>query len=194
MAVSCQNKTMHPAGIKFGLTNDLLQLRGDDVILSNRLLEGISAAARRQLHGKRIDASDLLENVINRGFHKVKLDYKNATRGEWVSFFVKIDLIVFDTMFVYAERAGIGYRIGRTFYFTRDFGSELYARKAVLAQASEEYGHTKVLFLSCYDAVVARCKKVIPEDARHADLLALCMWKAYDQIMMNMLFERFGSA
>ena len=185
---------MHPAGIKFGLANNLLQFRGDSVVLSDTLLEHISAAARRQLHGKRIDGSDLLEKVINRGFHKLDLDLKNATRGEWVSFFVKIDAIVFDTMVVYAERAGIGYRVGRSFYFTRDFGSELYARKAILGKASDEYGISKVLFLSCYDAVVARCKRVIPEDVRHADLLALCMWKAYDQIMLNMLFEKFGSA
>src|SRR5579871_6096385 len=184
---------MHPAGIKFGLENDLLQLDGESVIFSDTLLEHLSTAARRQLHGKRIDGSELLDHVIDRAFGKMQLDLANSERGGYNSFYSRLDVVLFDTMFPYAERAGIGYRSGPTFYFTRDFGTELYARKAVLRQAREIYGDTKVLFLACYESVLDRCKKVTPEDSRHADLLALCMWKAYDQIMMNMLFERFGA-
>ena len=184
---------MHPAGIKFGLTHNMLQLRGSEVILSDKLLDQMSAAARRQLRGKRIDGSDLLDDVITRGLRKMQLVVRDASRGESTSFFVKVEMIVFDTIYPYAEQAGIGYRQGRTFYFTREFAAELFKRKNVLRRAAEEYGYEKVLFLACYDAVIARCEKVIPEHARHADLLALCMFKVYDAIILNNLFERFGT-
>ena len=184
---------MHPAGIKFGLTHNMLQLRGSDVVLSDKLLEYISAAARRQLNGKRIDGSELLENVITRGLSRMKLVATQETRGESTSFFVKVEVVLFETIYPYAERAGIGYRQGRTFYFTRDFAAELSKSKKSMRRAADAYGYEKVLFLACYDAVVARCKRVIPEDSRHADLLALCMFKAYDAIIMNSFMERFGT-
>jgi hypothetical protein len=190
---SWQNGSMHPAGIKFGLTHNLLQLSGANVVLSDQLLEHVSAAARRQLHGKRIDAGDLMEDVINRGLSKMNLAVTGTPRGEYTSFFVKVDIALFDTMYPYAERAGIGYRNGRTFFFSREFATELYARKNILRRAGDAYGYKKVLFLACYDSVVARCKRVLPGEARHADLLALCMFQAYSAISLNMLFERFGS-
>jgi hypothetical protein len=184
---------MHPAGIKYGLANNMLQLQGSSVLLSDQLLEHMSNSARQQLHGKRIDASDLLEDVINRGLGKIKLVETNPSRGEYRSFYIKVEMVLFETMFPYAERAGIGYRTGRTFYFTRAFASELIARKKVLRRAGEVYGYQKVLFLACYDAVVARCRRVIPEDSRHADLLALCMWQAYDQMMFKNLLGMFDT-
>ena len=39
---------MHPSGIQFGLSRGLLQLRGEEVLLSDQLVEAISAQA--QLH------------------------------------------------------------------------------------------------------------------------------------------------
>jgi hypothetical protein len=184
---------MHPAGIKFGLTHNLLQLRGSQVLLSDKLLERMSAAARRQLRNKRIDGSDLLDDVITRGLAKMRLNILNPNRGELTSFYTKVDMIVFETMYLYAEAAGIAYRQGRTYYFTREFGGELIKRKQFWRRASEEYGSTKILFLACYDAVVARCEKVIPEHARHAELLALCMFRIYDAIIMNNFLEKFGT-
>jgi hypothetical protein len=184
---------MHPAGIKFGLTHNMLQLRGSDVVLSDKLLEYMSSAARRQLSRKRIDGGGLLDDVITRGLRKMKLLIHNPNRGESTSFYTKVEEITFATMYPYAEAAGIGYRQGRTFFFTREFAAELFERKKVLRRAAEEYGYEKVLFLACYDAVIARCKRVIPEHDRHADLLALCMFKVYDAIIMNNFMERFGT-
>jgi|SRR6516164_10214090 hypothetical protein len=183
---------MHPVGIEFGLKHNLIQLRGDGIVLSDQFLGHMSAAARHQLHGKRIDGSELLENVIDRGLGKMNLAI-DGPLGPSRAFFAKIDIVVFDTMYFYAERARIGYRTGRTFFFTREFGKELYARKNVLRRAGEVYGYEKVLFLACYDAVVARCKRMIPEDSPQFDLLALCMYQAYDGMMLNRLFERFGT-
>ena len=127
---------MHPVGIEFGLKHNLIQLRGDGIVLSDQFLAHMSTAARRQLHGKRIDGSDLLEDVIDRGLGKMNLDI-DGPPGPSRAFFAKIDIVVFDTMYLYAERARIGYRTGRTFFFTREFGKELYARKNVLRRAGE---------------------------------------------------------
>src|SRR5262249_41928966 len=145
----------------------------------------MSTAARRQLHGKRIDATELLDHVIDRGWARMKLganDYKKAKRGEWRSFGAELYQIGFDTMFIYAEHAGMGYRVGRTFYFTKKFADELLERKKAWRSAGEVYGSEKMLFMACYEAVITRCKKTIPEDERHFDLLALCMWKVWDSL------------
>lgn len=183
---------MHPVGIEFGLKYNLIRLHGAGIVLSDQLLEYMSAAARQQLHGKRIDGSGLLDDVVARGLYKMHLT-SSQRLGASRAFFAKLDIVVFDTMYLYAERAGIGYRTGRTFFFTREFAKELYRRKDILRRAGDAYGHEKVLFLACYDAVVGCCKKMIPEDSRHVDLLALCMYQAYDGMMLNMLFERFGT-
>jgi len=186
---------MHPAGIQFGLAHNMLQLRGDAVVLSDTLLRHMSTAARRQLHGKRIDGTDLLDHVIDRGWAKMKLsfkEYETQNRGGWRSFGAKMHIVVFDTMFVFAERAGIGYRVGRTFYFTRTFGRELLERKKVWRPVAEAYGSEKMLFMACYEAVIARCTKTIPEDSAHFDLLALCMWEVWDSIIMDSFFQKFA--
>lgn len=160
---------MHPRGIEFGLANNLLQLHGDRVLLSDKLLDDISEAARRQLRGKRIDGGDLLDRVIPRGLNKAKLVTANNKPGAFVSFCTKVDQIVWDTIFLYAERAGIGYRMGRMFYFTRKFSGELRARKAIWRRAGEACGHQRILFMACYEAVRGRCEKIIPEDADHGE-------------------------
>ena len=37
---------MHPSGVQFGLSRGLLQLKGEEVLLSDKLLEAISIEAR----------------------------------------------------------------------------------------------------------------------------------------------------
>jgi hypothetical protein len=183
---------VHPRGIEFGLAYNLLQFHGDHLVLSDNLLNLISEAARRQLRGKRIDGGDLLERVITRGLSNTKVVAVNAKRGAYVSFLMKIDQVVWDTIFLYAERAGIGYRTGRKFYLTRTFRGELLARKAIWRRAGEACGHQKILFMACYEAVRAGCEKAIPEDSHHAELLALLMWKVYEHIFEVQFLEMFS--
>src|SRR5579883_2758606 len=133
---------MHPAGIKYGLANNLLQMRGSSILLSDRLLENISAAARHQLHGKRIDGGGLLDNVIDRALTRSEIVYEGA-RGEANAFYAQLDIVLFYSIYPYAERAGIGYRTGRAFYFTRAFASELVERKKILQPAGDVYGYEK---------------------------------------------------
>ena len=47
---------MHPSGVQFGLSRGLLQLKGEEVLLSDKLLETISVEAQVRLHlGKPAD-------------------------------------------------------------------------------------------------------------------------------------------
>jgi hypothetical protein len=185
---------MHPAAIKYGLANNMIQFREEKVVFSDDLLERISAAARTELGGKRIDGSELLDVVIDQALAETDIVYNTGPRGEANSFYANVSVLMFETMFPYAERAGIGYRTGRTFYFTRQFASELKERKRILLpMAEEERDYIKASFLACYDAVVARCERVIPEDCRHFDLLTLCLYQAYDSIIMTNFLERFGT-
>ena len=48
-AVYKEGENMHPLGVEFGLSRGLLQLRGDEVLLSDQLLEAISVEAQKQL-------------------------------------------------------------------------------------------------------------------------------------------------
>src|SRR2546421_488271 len=43
---------MHPSGVQFGLSRGLLQLRGEEVLLSDQLLETISLEARSHLDSR----------------------------------------------------------------------------------------------------------------------------------------------
>ena len=184
---------MHPAAINYGLENDMIQFRGERVVFSDEVLERISAVARRELGEKRINGSELLDGVVDRGVGATPIVYCGC-RGEANAFYANLNVLIFETMFPYAERAGIGYRTGRTFYFTRQFASELRERTRILRpMAEEERDYVKAAFLACHDAVVARCERVIPKDRPHFELLTLCLYKAYESIMMTNLWERFGS-
>ena len=63
---------MHPAGIKFGLSHDLLEFRGADVVVSDRFFERISAAARRRIErNNRLTGLDLWDPVVSAGIREV---------------------------------------------------------------------------------------------------------------------------
>lgn len=185
---------MHPAAIKYGLAHNMIEFHGESVVFSDPFLQRVSDAAREALGGKRINGSELLDGVLDKALAEMDLPYDTGRRGERNSFYANVSVLIFETMFPYAERAGIGYRIGRTFYFTRQFGSELNEhKKALRPMAEEDRDYIKFSFLTCYDAVWARCERVIPEEFRHFDLLALCMYQVYDSIIMTNFMERFGT-
>src|ERR671935_285366 len=48
-----EDADMHPLGVQFGLSRGLLQLRGEEVLLSDSLLEAISIEAQLHLHLRR---------------------------------------------------------------------------------------------------------------------------------------------
>ena len=167
---------MHPAGIKFGLSEGLLQLRGADVVVSDQLFESISAEARRRIKlGRRVDGSLIWDHVVNRGLCKV-FQQTSAPRQEVVPFFMALDRVIRESLMPLAEKTQIGRKIGRDFLTQPAFDDEFRNRIVRL-----EFGHDltqarKLLFRECCDTVRMLCAQHDPENTQHADLLALFMF------------------
>ena len=70
---------MHPGGIKFGLSQDLLELRGADVVVSARFLENISAIARRWIR-RRKRAMPQWEDIVGEALYSTPYSLR-ARRG-----------------------------------------------------------------------------------------------------------------
>jgi len=167
---------VHPAGIKFGLSEGLLQLRGADVVVSDQLFESISSEARRRIKlGRRVDGSLIWDHVVNRGLCKV-FQQTSAPRQEVVPFFMALDRVIRESLMPLAERAQIGRKIGRDFIAQPAFDDEFRDRILRL-----DFGHDvtvarKLLFRESCDTVRMLCAQHDPENTQHADLLALFMF------------------
>ena len=164
---------MHPAGIKFGLSEGLLQLRGADVVVSDQLFESISAEARRRIKlGRRVDGSLIWDHVVNRGLCKV-FQQSAAPRHEVVPFFMALDRVIRESLMPLAERAQIGRKIGRDFITQAAFDDEFRERITRLDFSQGLAAARKLLFRECCDTVRMLCSQHDPDNACHADLLAL---------------------
>jgi hypothetical protein len=167
---------VHPAGIKFGLSSGLLELRRADVVVSEQLLESISKEARRRIKiGRRVPAVYIWDHVVSHGLRNV-FESTTAPRQEVVPFFTGLDRILNETLMFLAEKAEIGRKIGREFLtgkvFWDEFGERI--RKLQLSDDMDEV--RKLFFLECCETVRFLCKEHDPENVRHADLIALFMF------------------
>src|SRR5260370_11787280 len=98
---------MHPSGVQFGLTRGLLQLRGEEVLLSDQLLEAISVEAQLRLHlGKPpIDGNFLVEMTV-RAAQSAMGNEQTGRRQEIVPFFAGLNRAMYYNLSPLAERAG----------------------------------------------------------------------------------------
>lgn len=164
---------MHPAGIKFGLSNDLLQLRRADVVVSDPLLESISAEARRRIHeGEPVTGTDIWDEVVNEGLANV-FERTDAPRQEVVPFFMGLDRVVCESLMPFAERAGIGRKIGREFLIERAFWDEFGEQIRRLELSQDMIAVRKLFFRECRNTVKTLCALHDPDSTRHADLVAM---------------------
>src|SRR5437868_10840351 len=97
--------TMHPAGIKFGLSHGLLELNGAGVVLSPPLLESISEMARRKVR-RRKRVIWIWDDAVSAAIGKL-MPSSTAPRQEYVPFFTGLDRIIFETLMPIAEKAKI---------------------------------------------------------------------------------------
>ncbi len=164
---------MHPAGIKFGLTHDLLQLRRADVVLSDRFFESISEEARRRIRRKnRLTGTDLWDDVINGGLARIFQTF-TAPRFESTPFFTGIDRIVGQTLMPLAERAHLGRKLGRDFLLGKTFCDTFDARIKKLDLTRDMTQTRRLCFKACCTVVRELCTENDPSNVRHADLLAV---------------------
>lgn len=167
---------MHPAGIKFGLSTGLLELRRADVVVSEQLLESISREAQRRIKiGKRVPAIYIWDHVVSHGLRNV-FESTTAPRQEVVPFFTGLDRILNETLMFLAEKAKIGRKIGREFLTGRVFWDEFGERTRKLQLGDDLDEVRKLFFLECCDVIRFLCKEHDPENSRHADLIALFMF------------------
>ena len=185
---------MHPAGIKFGLSLDLLQLRGAAVVVADQLLESISVEARRRIHeGEPVTGTDIWDEVVNEGLGKV-FERTDAPRQEVVPFCLGLDRVLSETLMPLAERAGMGRKIGREFLIDKAFWDEFGERIRGLQLTDDMIEARKLFFRECCNTVRILCVQHDPDNARHADLLALFVFNDLNATGALTILERLRTA
>ena len=79
---------MHPSGVQFGLSRGLLQLRGEEVLLSDQLLEAISVEAQKHIQlGRPPIRGNFLVDLTVRAAHDALVTQTQGRCEEKVPFF-----------------------------------------------------------------------------------------------------------
>jgi len=163
---------MHPGGIKFGFSQDLLELRCADVVVSARFLENISAIARRWIR-RRKRAMPQWEDIVGEALYSTPYSLEGSTRQEHVPFYMGLDRVILPTMMPIAEEAGMGKRSDDKYVVS----SELITRvnkdtRSIHAPTLTAAG--RVRFRKIYTNIICLCRENAPQHLRHAELLAIC--------------------
>ena len=190
---------MHPAGVQFGLSRGLLQLRGDEVLLSDQLLEAISLQAQKhlQLGGRPIQGNFLVDITVRAAQDALGSQHQGR-REEIVPFFASLNRTMYYTISRIAERAGLAHKEPQRLLTNPDFWEE-FSTKAVDANIKPGKNVAKIqkaLFKVCHQIVKERCAKDDPGNVRHADLIALFMfnfWNATGLLPMAQNIVILGS-
>jgi len=181
---------VHPAGIKFGLTLGLLELKGDGVVLSPALLESISEMARNKVQ-RRKRVTWIWDDAVTAGLQRMMPLIIEAPRQEYVPFYTGFDRIVFETMMPIAEKAKIAERYGKyctaehTFY--RKFRQDI-RRPHMRLEANLSH---RLHFRETLGVVRQLLAEHSPEDIRHAELIALCQMDNWDHSPKKLTIEDF---
>jgi hypothetical protein len=174
---------MHPLGVQFGLSRGLLQLRGEEVLLSDELLEAISVEAQLHLHLRRppIDGNFLVDITV-RAAQGVVQNQAAGRRQEVVPFFASLNRTMYYTFCRVAERAGLAHKEPRRLITNPDFWHE-FSNRAVDIKIKPGKSIAKIqksLFKICHEIVKERYAKNDPDNVRHADLIALFMFNFWN--------------
>ena len=194
-----ENADMHPSGVQFGLSRGLLQLRGEEVLLSDQLLEAISLEAQLHLQLRRPPIQgNFLVDITVRAAQKALGNDQGARRQEIVPFFASLNRTMYYTLCRVAERAGLARKEPRRLITDPDFWNE-FSNRAVDVKIKPGKGIAKLqksLFKVCLEIVKKRYAEHDPDNARHADLIALFMfnfWNATGLLPMTQAVVIFGS-
>ena len=163
---------MHPGGIKFGLSQDLLELRGAHVVVSARFLENISAIARRWIR-RRKRAMPQWEDIVGEALYSTPYSLEGSTRQEHLPFYMGLDRVILQTTMPIAEEAGMGKRSDDKYFVS----SELITRvskdtRSIHAPTLTSAG--RVRFRKIYTNIICWCGENAPQHLRHTELLAIC--------------------
>jgi len=190
---------MHPSGVQFGLSQGLLQLRGEEVLLSDKMLETISVEAQMHLHLRRHPIlGNVLVDITVRAAQNALGNQIEGRRQQIVPFFTGLNRTMYDTLCRVSERAGLAQKGPSGLTTNPDFWEE-FSTKALdikLKTGKSIPKIQKALFKVCHQIVKERYAKNDPENARHTDLVALFMfnfWNATGLLPMAQAAVILGS-
>ena len=190
---------MHPSGVQFGLSRGLLQLKGEEVLLSDQLLEAISIEAQLRLHlGKPAIEGNFLVEMTVRAAEEALGDDQTGRRQEIVPFFAGLNRIMYYTFAglrnVQDWRANEERRLMTNPDFWNDFSTASLDTKIKPGKSIAEI--QKALFKVCHELVHKRYVQNDPDNARHADLVAFFIfnfWNATGLLPMAQAVVILGS-
>ena len=190
---------MHPSGVQFGLSRGLLQLRGEEVLLSEELVERISVEAQIHLRlGRPPIKGNFLVDITVRAAQNALGTQQQGQRQEIVPFFTGLNRTMYYTFCRLAERAGLAHKEPRRLMTNPEFWKE-FSERAVDLKAKPGKSIAKlqkVLFKVCHELVTKRYAENDPDNARHADLIALFMfnfWNVTGLLPMTQALVILGS-
>ena len=191
---------MHPLGVQFGLSRGLLQLRGEEALLSQQLIDAVSAQAQQhvQLGRPPIQGNFLVDMTIRAAQDALQNQLQGRTE-EMVPFFSALNQTMYYTFCRLAEKAGVATKKPDRLLTNTEFFRE-YAERAVdihLKRGKSAKKLHKALFKVCHELVKKRYTENDPENARHADLIALFMfnfWNALGLLSMAQHAIRLAEA
>jgi hypothetical protein len=190
---------MHPSGVQFGLSQGLLQQRGEEILLSDQLLETISVEAQLHLQlGKPPIQGNFLVDITVRAAQNALGNQQTGRRQEIVPLFTGLNRTMYYTLCRVAERAGLAHKEPRRLVTDPDFWNEFSSRAVDLKikPGKNIAKLQKSLFKICHEIVKKRYAHNDPDNARHADLIALFIfnfWNATGLLPMTQAVVILGS-
>lgn len=185
---------MDPAGIKFGLSHNLLQLDGAGLVIAPEVLEGISDMARRlMLTGSPLLGTDFGDHVIGDGIQHLLLPIieRGVDESELIAFLKGLSLVLCDTLIPIAVQCHVGQlRSPEQFFPTDEFLSDL-TDNAFEATAKADDMHRRY-FDICRATVTVYFARHDPASMKHADLLTLFLmnhWIDKLERLENLFFQ-----
>jgi hypothetical protein len=179
---------MHPAGIKFGLSQGLLELRGAEVVVSGRFLENLSEMARRRIQ-RRKRVMCIWDEVVASGLRRTPYSLTDVPRQEIVPFFTGLDRVILISMMPLAEEIQMGRRYGSKYFISQVAG--ILNRDTRRCHARTRNEAWRFRFRQIYAAIIGLCKEYAPEHLRHAELLALCELNTWQTERENLAWAEF---
>jgi hypothetical protein len=182
---------VHPAGVQFGLSRGLLELNGDKVVVSEPVLDTISARARLlvQEHGILPIGPQFGDEVVAPGVEGVLRRENHLSSKEIVPLLNGLTLALFNKLVPITEKAHIVRMKGLRVNTTKGFSEELLDRIDDLKPCREDSHPRRLVFEACLDIVAAHCAEYDPSSMRHSELITLFLFNVWDSAGTLSLLE-----
>ena len=174
---------MHPSAVQFGISRGLLQIRGEEVLLSEQLLETISLQAQKHLQlGRRPIQGNFLVDFTVRAAQDALATQHQGTREEILHLFTDLNRTMYYTLCRVAEHARLAHKEPDRLITDPDLWAEFSVRalEANIKPGKSVTKMYKALFKICHQLVTERYATTDPDNIRHADLTALFMFNFWN--------------